>query len=56
MQAVDRKIPVSRSELYSSYGLPEPKDEDDAFVMEGSQMLLTDGARSSGLKKNFSFV
>ena len=53
MQAVDRKIPVSRSELYSSYGLPEPKDEDDAFVMEGSQMLLTDGARSSGLKKTF---
>ncbi len=53
MQAVDRKIPVSRSELYSSYGLPEPKDNSDAFVMENPQMLLSDGARSSGLKKLF---
>ena len=56
MQAVDRKIPVSRSELYSSYGLPDPKDDSDAFIMENSQMLLSDGARSSGLKKNVSFV
>ena len=56
MQAVDRKIPVSRSELYSSYGLPEPKDEDDAFVMENPQMLLSDSQRNSGVKKNFSFI
>lgn len=56
MQAVDRKIPVSRSELYSSYGLPEPKDDDDAFVMENSQMLLSDSQRNSGVKKNFTFI
>ena len=56
MQAVDRKIPVSRSELYSSYGLPEPKDDDDAFVMENSQMLLSDSQRNSGVKKKFSFI
>ena len=56
MQAVDRKIPVSRSELYSSYGLPEPKDDDDAFIKEDSAMLLSDGVRNSGVKKNFSFI
>ena len=30
--AIDRNIPVSKSALYDRYGLPEPSDEDDAFV------------------------
>jgi len=32
MEAVDRNIPVSKSDLYSYYKLPEPKSDDDAFV------------------------
>ena len=56
MQAVDRKIPVSRSELYSSYGLPEPKDDDGAFIKEDTSMLLSDSQRNSGVKKNFTFI
>jgi len=36
MTAIDRGIPVSRSALYSQYGLPKPDEnlEDDAFVAE----------------------
>ena len=36
MTAIDRGIPVSRSALYSQYGLPKPDEniEDDAFVSE----------------------
>ena len=42
MQAIDRKIPVSKSALYSQYALPEPIDEDDAFIREDSGMMLSD--------------
>ena len=55
MQAVDRKIPVSKSALYSYYGLPEPNGEDDAFVHDGgAEMNLSDGGVRS-VKKNFRF-
>ncbi|MDR0447642.1 MAG: DUF935 domain-containing protein [Treponema sp.] len=32
MKAVDRKVPVSRDALYDRYGLPRPRDENDAFI------------------------
>lgn len=32
MAAVDHNIPVSKSDLYSYYKLPKPKDDDDAFI------------------------
>lgn len=55
MSAIDRKIPVSKSSLYSYYGLPEPGNEDDAFVKEdGNSMLLSDGENNI-VKKNFRF-
>lgn len=55
LQAIDRKIPVSRSALYSYYALPEPTDEDDAFVREDGGMMLSDSEKPSKLKKNFQF-
>ena len=57
IQAIDRNIPVSKSALYSQYGLPEPKDEADSFVMpSGNQMMLSDTGKSVPVKKNFSFI
>ena len=32
IQAIDRGIPVSKQSLYTRYGVPEPADDDDAFV------------------------
>lgn len=55
LQAIDRKIPVSRSALYSYYALPEPTDEDDAFVREDGGMMLSDSEKPNNLKKNFQF-
>ena len=56
IQAIDRNIPVSKSALYSHYGLPEPKDEADSFVMpSGNQMMLSDTGKTVSVKKNFSF-
>lgn len=52
MQAIDRKIPVSKSALYSQYALPEPQDEDDAFVREDSAMMLSDSDKK---KKSYQF-
>lgn len=52
MQAIDRKIPVSKSALYSQYALPEPLDDDDAFVREDSGMMLSD---SDSKKKSCRF-
>lgn len=52
MQAIDRKIPVSKSALYSQYALPEPLDDDDAFVREDSGMMLSD---SDSKKKSYRF-
>ena len=52
MQAIDRKIPVSKSALYSQYALPEPIDEDDAFIREDSGMMLSDSDKK---KKSYQF-
>lgn len=42
MSAIERGVPVSRSQLYDRYGLPKPKDEGDAFVKpEGLQPPLS---------------
>ncbi|MDE5899336.1 MAG: DUF935 domain-containing protein [Treponemataceae bacterium] len=56
MQAVDRRIPLSRSALYSFYALPEPADEDDAFVNDGGAggLQLSDDGKKS-VKKNCRF-
>ncbi len=51
MKAVDREIPVSKSDLYSYYKLPEPKDKEDAFVRPkdaGGNLSLSE---PSGKKK-----
>ena len=56
MKAIDHRIPVSKSALYSYYGVPEPSDDDDAFIMEnGSAMTLSDSSRPKDVKKNFRF-
>ena len=52
MQAIDRKIPVSKSALYSQYALPEPIDEDDIFIREDSGMMLSDTDKK---KKSYQF-
>lgn len=52
MQAIDRKIPVSKSALYSQYALPEPLDDDDAFIREDSGMMLSDSDKK---KKSYQF-
>lgn len=52
MQAIDRKIPVSKSALYSQYALPEPIDEDDVFIREDSGMMLSDSDKK---KKSYQF-
>jgi len=31
-EAVDRGLPVSKKALYSVYGLPQPEDDEDAFI------------------------
>lgn len=47
MDAVDREIPVSKTDLYAYYKLPEPKDAEDAFVKParpaGEGFGLSDG-------------
>lgn len=35
IQAIGAGVPVSKAALYSRYGLPEPEDEEDAFVQQG---------------------
>jgi len=39
VQAIDRGIPVSKTALYSRYGVPEPDSEEDTFLKPGSQAL-----------------
>lgn len=55
MKAIEKKIPVSKSSLYSYYGLPEPKDEKDTFLLEDTPVMLSDSETPKTLKKNFSF-
>ena len=56
MKAIDRRVPVSKSALYSYYGVPEPKDENDAFVMEtNAEVMLSDSDKPKNVKKNFQF-
>ena len=41
---------------YSYYGVPEPKDENDAFVMPGgSEVMLSDSNKPKDIKKYFRF-
>ncbi len=48
MSAVDHGVPVSRAALYDRYGLPKPRDDEDAFKKETSSgFALSD----SGKKK-----
>lgn len=58
MQAIDRGVPVSKSSLYSYYGLPEPSDKGDAFTKEvGGSFMLSDSSKPRNeLKKNFRFI
>lgn len=55
MKAIEKKIPVSKSALYSYYALPEPTDDDDSFVMEDNSIMMSDSGRTNNLKKNFQF-
>lgn len=55
LKAIEKKIPVSKSSLYSYYGLPEPKDEEDTFLIEESPVMLSDSETPKTLKKNFTF-
>lgn len=52
MKAIEKKIPVSKSALYSYYALPEPKNEEDAFVTEDNSVMLSD---TNVKKKAFQF-
>lgn len=52
MKAIEKKIPVSKSALYSYYALPEPKNEEDAFVTEDNSVMLSD---TNAKKKAFQF-
>lgn len=48
MKAVEQGVPVSRRLLYDRYGLPEPADDDDAFVVQprqGALALADDGKK-----------
>jgi phage gp29-like protein len=52
--AIDHGIPVSRSAFYDRYGMPEPTDEDDAFVKPANAtggFGLADPAPVQGGKK-----
>ena len=55
MKAIEKKIPVSKSSLYSYYGLPEPKDEEDTFLLEDTPVMLSDFDKPKSIKKNFRF-
>ena len=55
MKAIEKKIPVSKSALYSYYAIPEPKDDDDVFVMEDNSIMMSDSEKPNSLKKNFQF-
>jgi len=49
LKAIEKGIPVSRDAMYTRYGLPEPRDKDDVFVMVKSEVFnLSD---SSSKKK-----
>lgn len=37
--AIDRGVPVSKTALYSRYGVPKPSDDEDAFVRQQSPAL-----------------
>lgn len=52
IQAIDRKIPLSKSALYSQYALPKPIDADDTFILEEPEVNLSD---FSSKKKDFTF-
>jgi hypothetical protein len=41
IKAVDADIPISKEKLYSRYGLPEPKNENDLFMKEKQANLIS---------------
>ncbi len=55
MQAIDRRVPVSRSALYSYYGLPRPRDEEDSYVREDAGGMSLSDPPPATQKKNFRF-
>jgi phage gp29-like protein len=54
MSAIEHGIAVSRDALYDRYGLPRPRDDDDAFVkQEPSGFALSDtGSKKKAPVKN----
>lgn len=55
MQAIDRKVPVSRSALYSYYGLPKPRNEEDTYIREDESGIMLSDLPAKSQKKNFQF-
>jgi uncharacterized protein (DUF697 family) len=52
MKAIEHGIAVSRDAMYDCYGLPRPRDEDDAFVKEPpAGFALSDSERPASNKK-----
>jgi hypothetical protein len=46
INAVDHGVAVSRDALYDRYGLPRPRDDDDAFIkQEPAGFTLSDAER-----------
>lgn len=53
MQAVQNRVPISKESLYTRYGLPRPKDDEDTFLLQESQsMMLSDMALADSKKKS----
>jgi phage gp29-like protein len=52
MTAIDHGIAVSRDAMYDRYGLPRPRDEEDAFIKETpTSLALSDSGQSADDKK-----
>jgi phage gp29-like protein len=53
MSAIDHGVPVSRASLYSRYGLPKPRDDEDIFKKDSpSELTLSDSGKKKAQKKN----
>jgi phage gp29-like protein len=52
MSAIDHGVPVSRASLYSRYGLPEPRDDEDTFKKDSpSELTLSDSGKKKARNK-----
>ena len=54
--AIDRGIPLSKGALYAKYGLPEPEDDEDVFIVspKEQQRLQPDDEGSGGGAKEMA--